>query len=112
MRGEYSGCASSIFLFVLVNEKFHCFNLFPHTTILQQTTLNVFCQNTEIEWITFDKKWKTLWQKEKLHVLCNFFFCHYVFKKQSAAEASESVYMRVKPYQHTANLQQTILKTS
>ena len=24
------------------------------------------------------KKWKTLWQKEKLHVLCNFFFCHYV----------------------------------
>ena len=24
----------------------------------------------------------------------NFFFCHYVFKKPSAAEASESVYMR------------------
>ena len=37
---------------------------------------------------------KTLWQKEKLHVLCNFFFFHYVFKKPSAAEASESVYMR------------------
>ena len=35
-----------------------------------------------------------MWQKEKLHVLCNFFFCHYVFKKPSAAEASESVYMR------------------
>ena len=72
-------------------------NPFPHTTILQQTTLNVFCQNIEnlyiIEWITYDKKWKTLWQKEKLHVLCNFFFCHYVFKKPSAAEASESVYM-------------------
>ena len=34
-----------------------------------------------IEWITYDNKWKTLWQKEKLHVLCNFFFCHYVFKK-------------------------------
>ena len=33
-------------------------------------------------------------QKEKLHVLCNFFFCHYVFKKLSAAVASESVYMR------------------
>ena len=45
-------------------------------------------------YITYDKKWKTLWQKEKLHVLCNFFFCHYVFKKLSAAEASESVYMR------------------
>ena len=29
-----------------------------------------------------------------MHVLCNFFFCHYVFKKPSAAEASESVYMR------------------
>ena len=41
-----------------------------------------------------NKKWKTLWLKEKLHVLCNFFFCHYVFKKPSAAEASESVYMR------------------
>ena len=40
------------------------------------------------------KSGKTLWQKEKLHVLCNFFFCHYVFKKPSAAEASESVYMR------------------
>ena len=33
-------------------------------------------------------------QKEKLHVLCNFFFCHYVFKKPSAAKVSESVYMR------------------
>ena len=37
-------------------------NPFPHTTILQQTTLNIFC--------------------------------HYVFKKPSAAEASESIYMR------------------
>ena len=35
-----------------------------------------------------------MWQKEKLLVLSNFFFCHYVFKKLSAAEASESVYMR------------------
>ena len=32
--------------------------------------------------------------KEKLLVLSNFFFCHYVFKKMSAAEASESVYMK------------------
>ena len=31
-----------------------------------------------------------------MHVLSNFFFCHYVFKKPSAAEASESVYMREK----------------
>ena len=27
-------------------------------------------------------------------VLSNFFFCHYVFKKLSAADASESIYMR------------------
>ena len=27
-------------------------------------------------------------------VLSNFFFCRYVFKKPSAAEASESIYMR------------------
>ena len=47
-----------------------------------------------IEWLTYDKKWKTLWQKEKLNVLWNFFFCHYIFKKLSAAAASESVYMR------------------
>ena len=26
--------------------------------------------------------------------MSNFFFCHFVFKKPSAAEASESVYMR------------------
>ena len=26
--------------------------------------------------------------------LSNFYFCHYVFKKLSAADASESVYMR------------------
>ena len=32
-------------------------------------------------------------QKEKLLVLSNFFFCHNVFKKSSAAEVSESVYM-------------------
>ena len=35
-----------------------------------------------------------MWQKKKLLVLSNFFFCHYVFKKLSAAEASESVNMR------------------
>ena len=40
------------------------------------------------------KSGKHCGKKEKLHVLCNFFFCHYVFKKPSAAEASESVYMR------------------
>ena len=33
-------------------------------------------------------------QQEKLLGLSNFFFCHYVFKTLSAAEASESVHMR------------------
>ena len=51
------------------------------------------------------KKWKTLWQKEKLHVLCNFLFCHYVFKKPTAAEASESVYMRERVKPHSTVLQ-------
>ena len=32
--------------------------------------------------------------KGEIAGLSNFFFCHYVFKKPSAAEASESVYMR------------------
>ena len=40
------------------------------------------------------KSGKHCGQKEKLLVLSNFFFCHYVFKKPSAAEASESGYMR------------------
>ena len=78
------------------------------------------------------KSRKTLWQKEKLFILSNFFFCHYVFKKPSAAEASESVYMRERvnsfsdigiiprfcgrqlftPFPHATNLQQTTLKIS
>ena len=37
---------------------------------------------------------KTCWQKEKLLDLSNFFFFRHVFKKLSAAEASESIYMR------------------
>ena len=32
--------------------------------------------------------------KGEIARLSNFFFCHFVFKKLSAAEASESVYMR------------------
>ena len=36
---------------------------------------------------------KTWRQNEKLLVLSNFFFCRYVFKKPSAVDASESVYM-------------------
>ena len=33
-------------------------------------------------------------KNKKLLDLSNFIFCHYVFKTPSAAEASESVYMR------------------
>ena len=33
--------------------------------------LSVELKISIIEWITYDKKWKTLWQKEKLHVLCS-----------------------------------------
>ena len=33
------------------------------------------------------------WKHNEL-VLSNFFFCHYVFKKLSAAKVSESIYMR------------------
>ena len=72
-----------------------------------------------------------MWQNEKLHILCKFFFCQYVIKKPSAAEAFESVYMRervylchdnlshmmgicfmlesINPFPHTTILQQTTL---
>ena len=33
-------------------------------------------------------------QKEKLLILSNFFFCHYVFKEPSVADKPESVFMR------------------
>ena len=44
---------------------------------------------------------------------CNFFFCPYVFKKLSAAEASESVYMteRDNVLKHMENLILTNLIT-
>ena len=36
-------------------EYFISLNPFPHTTILQQTTLNIFCQKIEIiEWIIYE----------------------------------------------------------
>ena len=55
------------------------------------------------------KSGKTLCQKEKLLVLTNFFFCHYVFKRPSAAEASESVYMRETYNKSAAYLFESIL---
>ena len=73
------------------------FNPFPHTTILQQTTLNIFCQKTENIYNWMDNLWlkvENIVTKGEIALLCNFLFCYYVFKKPSAAEASESVYMR------------------
>ena len=72
------------------------FNLIPHVDICILMPLHAGGAN---EYGKYDimlnpfPHTTTFWQKEKLHVLCNFFFCHYVFKKLSAAESSESVYM-------------------
>ena len=59
---------------------------------------------------------KTWWQKEKLLVLSNFFFCQHDFKKLSAPEASESVYMRERvrtiEYNSTASNLQKSFDTS
>ena len=72
-------------------------NPFPHTTILQQTTLNIFCQKIENLYNWMDNLWRkveNIVSKGELLVWSNFLFCHYVFKKLSAAEAPESIYMR------------------
>ena len=37
-----------------------------------------------------------MWQKEKLLALSKFFYCHYVFKKPSAAEALKRVYIKAR----------------
>ena len=81
------------------NLKFWTINPFRRTTILQQTTLNIFCQKIENLYNWMDNLWlkvENILPKEKLRVLSNFSFCHFVLKKLSAAEASESVYMREK----------------
>ena len=61
-----------------------------------------------IKWVTYDLKCKTLWEKDKLLVLSNFFFCHYVFKKPSSAKASESVYTREEINLFYGHLKQTL----
>ena len=66
-------------------------------TILQQTTLNIFCQNIENLYNWMDNLWlkvENIMAKGEFAVFVQFFFCHYVFRKTSAAEASEIVYMR------------------
>ena len=71
--------SSVVCLFTFSYKQLLLHNPFPHMTILQQATLNILC-----------KSGKHCGKRRN----CNFFFCHYVFKKPSAAEASESVYMR------------------
>ena len=70
--------------------------LFPHATNLQQTTLNIFCQKIENLYNWMDN----LWLKVENIVSKREISCFMFSKKPSAAEASESVYMRemVKSY--------------
>ena len=66
-------------------------NPFPHTTILQQTNWNIFCQKIENLYKWMDNLWLTVENivaEGEIAGLSNFFFCHDVFKKLSAAEAS------------------------
>ena len=73
------------------------FNPFPHTTILQQTTLNIFCQQIEnlYNWMNnLRLKVENIVAKGEIARIEQFLLFHYVFKKLSAAEASGSVYMR------------------
>ena len=80
------------------NNRFHqSLNPFPHTTILQETALNIFCQKMKNLYNWIDNLWlkvENIVSNGEIARLSNFFFCHYVFKKVSAAEASESIYMR------------------
>ena len=61
-----------------------CFvNPFPHTTILQQTTLNVFRQKLENLYNWMDNLWlkvENIVSKGEIARVVQFFFCHYVFK--------------------------------
>ena len=60
-------------------------NPFPHTRNLKQTTLKTSINIQKISrnyGIITEKGFKTFWQKGKLLVLSNFFFCHNVFKSR------------------------------
>ena len=70
------------------------FNPFPDTTILQQTTLNKFYQKIENLYNWMDNLWhkaENIVSKGEIACFEQFLL---VFKKPSAAEASESVYFR------------------
>ena len=79
-----------------MHEAYHKLKPFPHTTDLQQTTLNTSNKNIEILWkweYNNGLKLKTVWQKEKC----------FIMKKSSASEASWIACMRecVNPFPHT-----------
>ena len=83
--------------------KKNCFNLshshlnpFPHTTILQQTTLNIFCQNIENLHNWMDNLWQkveNIVAKGEIARFVQFLLLSLCFQK-AVWEASESVYMR------------------
>ena len=75
------------------------FNHFPNMTILQQTTLNIFCQKIENLHNWMDNLWlkvESIVAKGEIARFEQFLLLSlYMFSKRlSAAEVSESVYMR------------------
>ena len=72
-------------------------NPFPHTTILQQSTSNIFCQKIENLYNWTDNLWlkvENIVAKEEIARFKQFLLVSLiVFKKLSIAEESESVHM-------------------
>ena len=76
-----------------------CTQYFPSYDNFSADDLRIICQKIENLYNWMANLWlkvENIVAKEKIARLEHFFFlsCHYVFKKRSAAEASESVYMR------------------
>ena len=78
----------------------HLLNPYPHTTILQQTNLNIFCQNIENLYYWRDNLWlkvENIVAKGEMAHFEQFLHLSLCFQKAvSAAEASERE--RVKPF--------------
>ena len=69
----------------------------PHTTILQQTTFNIFCQKMENLYNWMDNQWlkvENIVAKGEIAHHEQFLLLPQCFQKSSASEAWESVYMR------------------
>ena len=79
--------------------KLNHINPLPHTTILQQTTSNIFCQKIENLYNWIDNLWlkvENIVSKEEIVRFEQFLLLSLCFQKAVCcrAEASESVYMR------------------